>query len=138
MRKKEIPTDQLLSILETMPKVKVSNSPSAQEIRQYINFYKITPGDYFVPSFIIYKHYVNWCQDRKAYDDRIFFREFNKYFERKREFLYPFYKVNLESIGLSYTEYERIMQEVRDVQKETNKRNNKRHRENKKNKTQQT
>ena len=136
MRKKDISTDKLLTLLETLPKIQraTSKSPSAQQVKQYIAFYNITPGDYWVPSFTIYNHYLNWCKEQKIFNDRIFFREFKKYFERKREFLYPFYKVNLESIGMSYSDYEKLMLEVRHAQKEINKRNNIRHRENKKNK----
>jgi hypothetical protein len=136
MRKKEISTDKLLQILEQIPKnrIQVSKSPSAEQIRQYVNFYNIQPGDFWIPSYIIYNHYLNWCKEHKPFNDRIFFREFKKYFARKREFLFPFYKVSLESLGLSYVDYEKIMVEVRDAQKETNRRNNKKHRENKKNK----
>jgi hypothetical protein len=138
MRKKNISTDELISILDTLPKTRKSNTLSAKEVENYIKYYNITSGEYFVPAFVIYEHYLNWCHTNTPFNKKIFFKHFSTYFEKKLEFMYSFYKINLESIGLTYEQYEQIILEVKDAQKEVYGKNNRKYKESKKNKTKPT
>lgn len=123
--RKQIPTSQLLALLDSMPEAPVKHNPSAAEVKLYIESSKIQLGESWVPAYVIYNHYANWKAGVKPLHNTTFFKEFRKTFPGKRRMAYNYYKTDYKSFGLTEEQYNTLMTEVDNAEKERNRANSK-------------
>ncbi|NJN50297.1 MAG: hypothetical protein HC798_03975 [Polaribacter sp.] len=91
--------DELLRLLEEEESKSSSPSLKSKEnssVMFFIKKFNVTPGDFKVPTYVIYFHYRTWRMSigKKSSGKEEFFRTFKKHFKQKRSGNQRFYMIN--------------------------------------------
>lgn len=119
--RKQIPTSKLLDLLDSLPEAPIKVNHKAAEVQKYIEFNNIQSGDSWLPAYFIYNHYSNWKSGGTLLKNSPFFKEFRKTFPAKKRIKYNYYQADYKSFGLTEEQYNTLMTEVDNAEKETNK-----------------
>lgn len=109
----DLSTEQLINIVQTVPPRTVKMNSVYAVILQFVKDLDVLPGEYEFPSQMVYELYIKWNQQKKLIDKRVFFREFNKLFKKKKYIYNQYYKLNLEPFKIGKSEHAKIVKTLK-------------------------
>lgn len=105
--------EELQKLLEEEENKKEKSIPQAKEyenkdVLKFIRNTGLSPGDNKVPTYMIYYHFIKWCNPRwgTLWGKEEFFRTFKKHFQLKRSGHQRYYMIN-DALDLSNEIYEK-------------------------------